>query len=95
MRNARALRSEPIERAPDFLRAELGSIDDLGLPDLPASGSSPALDLQRRLSEAALRGFYPIEPVRQGMQRRNYAFAGAVAILVWGMVFGVGMALIG
>lgn len=95
MQSARTSRSVPIERVPVSPRAHVASIDDLNVAELPQVGSSPAIDLQRRLGEAALRGFYTVEPVRQGVQRKKYALAGAVAVLAWGVVFGIGMALIG
>lgn len=88
-------RLEPVARTLASPCSQAAPMDDLNVAELPASGISPVLDLQRRLGEAALRGFYTVEPVRQGIQRKNYALAGAVAVLAWGMVFGVGMTLIG
>lgn len=95
MQSVRASRPEPIERAPVSPRSSITSIEDMNVAALPQVGSSPAIDLQRRLGEAALRGFYTIEPIHQGVQRKNYALAGAVAVLAWGVVFGIGMAVIG
>lgn len=95
MQSARASRSVPIERAPVSSLPHVIPVNDLSVAALPQVGSSPAIDLQRRLGEAALRGFYTIEPIHQGVQRKNYALAGAVAVLAWGVVFGIGMAVIG
>lgn len=95
MQSARALRSHPIEQASISPRSRVASVNDLDVAKLPQAGSSPAIDLQRRLGEAALRGFYTAEPVLQGVQRKNYALAGAMAVLAWGVVFGVGMLVAG
>lgn len=95
MQSARAPRSKPVERVPVSSRSRVLSIEDLNIAELPQAGSSPAIDLQRRLGDAALRGFFAVESVRQGAQRKNYAVAGAVALLAWGVVFGIGLAVIG
>ncbi len=95
MQSARASRSVPIERIPVQSGPRVTSIDNLNAAKLPQAGSSPAIDMQRRLGEAALRGFYTAEPARQGMMRKNYALAGAIAVCAWAAVFGIGMAVIG
>jgi hypothetical protein len=95
MQSARASRSMPVERAPVSSRTRAASVEDLSVTDLPQIGSSPAIDLQRRLGEAALRGFYAAEPAQQGVRRKNYVLAGAVAFLTWALVFGIGVAVIG
>lgn len=95
MQSARSSRSIPHEKVPVSSRPRVASIDDLSIADLPRAGSSPAIDLQRRLSEAALRGFYTAEPARQVVRRKNYALAGAVAVLAWFVVFGIGFAVMG
>lgn len=95
MQSARASRSQLIESASVSPRSRVASVNNLNVAELPQAGSSPAIDLQRCLGEAALRGFYTVEPVRQSVQRKNYALAGTMAVLAWGIVFGIGMALLG
>lgn len=95
MQSARASRSQHIEQASVSPRSRVAPVNDLNVAELPQAGSSPPLDLQRRLGEAALRGFYTAEPVVQGVQRKNYALAGAMAVLAWGVVFGVAMLVAG
>jgi hypothetical protein len=95
MQNARAERSISSEPMPFSPRARVTSVDELSVANLPQAGSSPAIDLQRRLGEAALRGFYAAKPIQQGVRRKNYALAVAVAVLAWGVVFAIGVTVVG
>ncbi|SEN60552.1 hypothetical protein SAMN05192583_3129 [Sphingomonas gellani] len=71
------------------------SAERLSIAELPRAGHSPAIDLQRRLGEAALRGFYPAEPTRQGVHSKSYMIAGSVALVSWALIFSMGAQLIG
>lgn len=63
--------------------------------DLPPAGVSPALDLQRRVGEAALRGFYDAPVARRsGLERRRLTVAATSAALCWSLVFGIGALLL-
>lgn len=71
------------------------TVEERAAAGLPPHGQSPALDLQRRLGEAALRGFYAPEPWRPKMNGRRLTVVAASAIVSWGVVFGAGSLLIG
>jgi hypothetical protein len=73
----------------------LAAADELSVADLPQAGSSPAIDLQRRLGEAALRGFYVGETTRQDGRAKRFVVAGGVAIISWTFIFWVGSLVIG
>jgi hypothetical protein len=85
----------PLEGVSVSSCARVAAVDELSIADLPQVGSSPAIDLQRRLGEAALRGFYDAAPTPPGVRRKNYLVAGALALVAWGLVFGVGVVVIG
>ena len=62
-----------------------------------SAGSSPALDLQRRLETAVLRGLYAepeIEPERWAFPTR-VAVISVAAAGTWLLVFGIGSQLFG
>jgi hypothetical protein len=95
MQSVRASCPMAIERVRVSAHPRITCSDELSVANLPQAGSSPALDLQRRLGEAALRGFYAAEPIQQGVRRKNYALAVAVAVLAWGVVFAIGVTVVG
>jgi hypothetical protein len=61
---------------------------------LPADGISPALDLQRQLGEAALRGFYAPTPSRSRYGGKRLLVVTASAVLSWVVVFGAGSLIV-
>lgn len=64
-------------------------------PDrLPPRGASPAGDLQRRLSEAALLGFYSKSQSRASSPRRAVALVCGAGIASWIAVFGTGWLIV-
>jgi len=64
-------------------------------PDrLPLYGVSPAGDLQRRLSEAALLGFYSKNQPRAPSPRGAVAIVCGAGIASWIAVFGVGWLIV-
>lgn len=72
----------------------LAPVNELRIADLPQAGSSPAIDLQRRLGEAALRGFYATEPTRQKGMLKRFVIAGGMAIVSWMLTFYAGSLII-
>lgn len=62
--------------------------------DLSPAHSSPAIDLQRRLGEAALRGFYAAEPSRDSVSRLHVMVAVGSAVASCALVFAAAAALI-
>lgn len=70
---------------------ERDSFDEVMLPPL---GYSPAGDLQRRVGEAALRGFYAPTEVRQTGVMRRAVIIAAGSVACWGLVFGTGALLL-
>lgn len=55
---------------------------------------SPALDLQRRLGDAALRGFFEAPATQgSGLARRRLTVALTSAAMCWSLVFGAGALL--
>lgn len=62
---------------------------------LPPPGASPAGDLQRRVSEEALRSFYGSANKSGWREMRRWAAVVACCGLCWGAVFGAGGLIFG
>lgn len=62
---------------------------------LPPAGASPAGDLQRRVSEAALLGFYRESRPAPLLSRGKLALTVASGIGGWAAVFGLGRLILG
>lgn len=76
-------------------RDDLSVSEVTSWPDkLPPCGVSPAGDLQRRLSEAALLGFYSKSQSRAPSPRAAIAIACCAGITSWIAVFGVGWLIV-
>ncbi|PAX06333.1 hypothetical protein [Sphingomonas lenta] len=62
---------------------------------LPPEGATPAGDLQRRVSDAALRGFFmKPEPAPLRLPLGRLLAAAAAGALGWAAVFGLGAVVI-
>jgi hypothetical protein len=75
-------RVRPIEVAP--ARTERAPVQ------LPPAGASPAGDLQRRVSDAALRGFYSPTKTPRWRGRSQLVLVLGTVGLCWATVFGLG-----
>lgn len=93
MLHARVSRTDDRPAAPAAARPR--DVAHLDPRDLPGIGASPALDLQHRVADAALRGFYAPQPHRPGIDPRKAAVVAGTAIGCWALVFGIGTLLIG
>jgi hypothetical protein len=62
---------------------------------LPPAGTTPAGDLQRRIADAALRGFYAPKAARVPRVNARVWSVLLICAASWSAVFGLGAVLVG